>query len=210
MMATDVFIRLGTAFMLALAALPAMADAPAHPAWLGLADLRQPSASRVYPLDANPDPTPARLHYIPLAPPTTARIACCLRPGRAVAATEEEDALAPFELLADTEDRPLVRRTLARPPRSIGAPMIALAVAGPVPKVQAVSAHRLRLTWPGQARTWLLGHCASAEGLHVRLQPADGSTPPRAFYLPLGMDVEADCPDDMLTPPAVPAAPITR
>jgi hypothetical protein len=95
-------------------------------------------------------------------------------------------------------------------PRGMGAPMIALALAGPVPKVTAVSAHRLRLTWPGKAGAWRVEHCASSEGMHLRLQPEDGSAPPRAFYLPLGMDVEANCPADMLRPPAVPATPIAR
>ena len=198
--------RLGAALALGLASCAAMAEMP----WLGLADLNPASRSRVYPLQAKPAATPARLHYVPLAPPTAARIACCLRPGRAAAATEEDDALAPVELRSDAEDRPLVRRALARPPRSIGVPMLALAVAGPAPKVQAVSAQRLRLTWPGRTGAWLVGHCASAEGMHLRVQPEDGSAPPRAFYLPLGMEVEADCPADMLAPPAAPAAPVTR
>ena len=206
MTVTDLIARLGTALALALASWPATAATP----WLGLADLDPSSTSRVYPLNANPAATPARLHYVPLAPPAAARLACCLRPGRAVAATEEEDALAPFELRADAEDRPLIRRALARPPRRIGVPMLALAVPGRAPKVQAVSAHRLRLTWAGQAGAWLVGHCASAEGMHLRVQPEDGSAPPRAFYLPLGMEVEADCPVDMLTPQAGQATPITR
>jgi hypothetical protein len=95
MMATDGFIRLGTAFTLVLAALSATADAPARSLWLGLADLRQPSAARVYPLDARPAATPARLHYLPLAPPTAARIACCLPLGMAVEADCPADMLAP-------------------------------------------------------------------------------------------------------------------
>ena len=203
---THPIARLGAAIALVLAPWAAAAETP----WLGLANLAPSGASRVYPLEAKPAATPARLHYLPLAPPTAARLACCLRPGRAVAVTAEEDALAPVELLADTEDRPLVRRTLARPPRSVAVPMLALAMGDPAPKVRAVSAHRLRLSWPGQAAAWLVGHCASAEGMHLRVQPEDGSAPPRAFYLPLGMEVEADCPADMLRPPAVLAAPITR
>ena len=206
MNATAPLARLGTALALALASWAATAKTP----WLGLADLDRSRASYVYPLDATPAATPARLHYIPLEPSTAARIACCLRPGRSVAARAEEDALVPVELLADTEDRPLARRALARPPRNIGVPMLALAVAGPAPRVEAVSAHRLRLTWPGQPGAWLVGHCASAEGMHLRVLPEDGSAPPRAFYLPLGMEVEADCPADMLAPPAAPAAPLTR
>ena len=78
--------------------------------------------------------------------------------------------------------------------------MIALALAGPLPKVEAVSPQRLRLTWPGRT-AWRVEHCASTEGMHLRLQPEDGSAPARAFYLPLGMDVEADCPAHMVAPP---------
>ena len=209
--AIDGLIRLGTAFTLALATLSATAGTPGRMPWLGLAVLDPSGASRVYPLEANPAATPPRLHYVPLAPPTAARMACCLRPGNEVAATKDEDTLAPFELLADAEDRPLVRRALARPHRSVGVPMLALAVAGPVPKVEAVSAQRLRLTWPGRAGAWRVEHCASTEGMHLRLQPEDGSAPPRAFYLPLGMDVEADCPAHMLVPPqSTSAAPMLR
>jgi hypothetical protein len=210
MMVTDGFIRLWTALALVLATTATAANGGAadFPHWLGLADLRRPSAAaRVYPLQAQ-GPTPARLRYVPLAPPTAAQIACCLRPGRSAAAGE--DLSPPVELIADGEDRPLLGRALTRRPRNTGGPMIALALAGPVPKVEAVSPQRLRLTWPGRAGAWRIEHCASAEGMHLRVQPEDGSAPPRAFYLPLGMEVEADCPADMLTPPAVPAAPVTR
>ena len=206
MMATDGFVRLGIAFGLILATLSAAAGSGSQ--WLGLVDLRQPGAGRVYALNGLAK-TPATLHYVPLAPPAAARVACCLRPGRA-SAKAEEDTLPPVELVTGGEDRPLDGRALARPPRSTGGPMIALALAGPVPKVEAVSAQRLRLTWPGRAGAWRVEHCASTEGMHLRLQPEDGSAPPRAFYLPLGMEVEADCPADMLTPPAVPAASIAR
>lgn len=190
--------RFSAALALALATLPAAAHTPAP--WFGLADLRQTGAARVHALDGRAAATPARLHYLPLAPPADARIGCCLQPSRAAAAAA--DTLPPVELVADGQARPLEGRALARPPRSSGGPLIALALAGPAPKVQAVSAHRLRLTWPGRAGAWRVEHCASTEGMHLRVQPEDGSAPPRAFYLPLGMDVEADCPAHMLVPPS--------
>jgi hypothetical protein len=203
MTATNSIARLGTALALALAPLTAPfaapSDAAANIPWLGWADLRQPSAAaRVYPLQAQ-GVTPARLHFVPLAPPRAAHIACCLRPGRAGATGE--DLSPPVELVAGGEDRPLVGHTLARPPRHTGGPMIALALAGPVPKLAAISPQRLRLTWPGRAGAWRIEHCASTEGMRLRLQPEDGSAPPRAFYLPLGMDVEPDCPAHLLAPP---------
>lgn len=197
MTATASIARLGIALGLALATFATVAAAPARAHWLGLADLRRETAGLVYAFDATAA-TPAHLHYMPLAPPTAARTACCLRPGRSAAA--EEDLSPPIELIAGGEPRPLVGRALARPPRTRG-PMIALAIGGPVPKVEAVSPQRLRLTWPGRAGAWRIEHCASTEGMHLRLQPDDGSAPPRAFYLPLGMDVEADCPAHLLAPP---------
>ena len=198
MTGTDRIARLAAVLALVLATLPAAADAPAP--WFGLADLRQPAAARVYPLDGRAAATPARLQYLPLAPPADARIACCLRPARR--ATPAADTAPAVERLPADDSRPLDSRALARPPRSTGGPMIALALAGPAPKVEALSAHRLRLSWPGRVTPWRVDHCTSGEGLHLRVQPEDGSAPVRALYLPLGMDVEADCPAHMLVPPS--------
>src|SRR5688572_2733615 len=58
--------RFSAALALVLAAWPAAADTPAP--WFGLADLRQPGTARVYALQGRAEATPARLHYLPLAP----------------------------------------------------------------------------------------------------------------------------------------------
>lgn len=192
----------------------AMAASAAGTPWFALADLRQPRQAALLfaqPASTNDSaasalptaPAPASgtaLSYVPLAPADAApHAACCLQArGRAKPDTDSGAAL----LKADTEAPPLSRQA-ARLSRPIPGPAIAVALDRRHAIVESPAAQTLLIRWPGRAEQLLVQHCTSNEGLHVRITQQGGKpAPAQHFYLPLGMDVEASCPADMMAAPA--------
>lgn len=182
----------------------ASAAAPAATAtpWFALADLRQPRQAALLYAPRGPAPRTA-LSFIPLAPAEgKPQVACCVQVrGKAKPDTDSGAAL----LQADSEAPPLQRQA-ARLSKPVSGPVLALAIDGRRPVVDSTAAHTLLIHWPGRAEQLRVQHCVSAEGLHLRVTPVAAQGGPAApvqhFYLPLGMEVEADCPADMMVPPA--------
>lgn len=172
--------------------------------WFALADLRQ--ARQPVLLYATPGSAPkTALSFVPLAPAETKpSVLCCVQlRGRGKPDTDSGAAL----LQSDSEAPPLQRQAVrvSKPVSGpgISGPVIALAIAGRHAVVESTEAHTLLIRWPGRAEQLKVQHCASNEGMHLRVTPQGGqSAPVQHFYLPLGMDVEADCPRDMMLPPA--------
>lgn len=71
-----------------------------------------------------------------------------------------------------------------------------LAVQGK-PTVKHISSHRILLRWPDSRQQVRVDHCLAAEGLHVKIAENTGAgrwKPAAHYYLPLGADVQPDCP----------------
>jgi hypothetical protein len=183
----------------ATAASAATRASPGKTPWFALADLRQAKQSALLYAANSPSPR-AALSYVPLAPAEARpRVACCVHArGRARPDTDSGAAL----LQADTEAPPLQRQA-ARLSRPVSGPVIALAIDGRHASVDSTEPQTLLIRWQGRAEQLQVRHCASTEGMHVRVTQLGGrAVPVQQFYLPLGMEVEADCPADMLNPPA--------
>jgi hypothetical protein len=169
--------------------------------WYGLADLPQPGRTvQLYAPAAGS--APAALSFVQLAPlaGAPAVVRCCLRPqGRAHPADAARAAL----LGTDANPPPLLQQRGARAPAAWRGPALALAFAGRDAQVQTLSPQALRIRWPGRALQLEVRQCLSREGVHVRVTPQGGAPlPARHYYLALGMDVDPDCPPDMLAPTA--------
>lgn len=167
--------------------------------WYGLADLAPPGrVAQLYAPAAGA--APAALSFVQLAPPTgtPATVRCCLRPqGRVKRADEARASL----LGTDTMPPPTLQQRDARAPAAWQGPALALAFAGRGAQVQTLSAQALRIRWPGRALQLEVRQCLSREGVHVRVTPQGGAPlPARHYYVALGMDVDPDCPPDMLAP----------
>lgn len=189
------------ATLVALLAWSAAAAAAGVPG-LGIVDARHAAAQVV----VAPPPTPALLPFVRLSDPNARRVECCVRvqPGQIPAtitragAGGDADALPPLQaqparVLPASEAGPFVGLVL---PPSSGA------------RVLARTAHALTLQWfvagGEHAQRARVRHCLSSEGLHVWWRPLSSARAKPAswehVYLPLGMDVEADCPRAWLQP----------
>ena len=183
------------------AAAPAARAASAP--WFGLADLRQGQASVLW----SSAPAPGALSYVVLAPADDKpRLSCCLKPqGRAKPDTDSGTALL-------HTDAPALRRQALRRAQGATQPQVALAITGRHAQVDKLAPQTLLIRWAGRDQQLKVQSCTSSEGMHVRVTPQGAAAAPaQHFYLPLGMDVEADCPAEMLAPPArQPDSPIAR
>ncbi len=179
----------------------APAGADAAPPGYGLADLPRPGrAVQLYaPAAAS---APAALAFVQLAPLGTgpAAVRCCLRPqGRAQAADEARASL----LGTDDNPPPALQQRGARAPAGWRGPALALAFAGRDAQVDTLSPQALVIRWPGRALQLKVTQCLSREGVHVRVTPQGGAPlPERHYYVALGMDVDPDCPADIMNPAA--------
>ncbi|MFT3720554.1 hypothetical protein [Pseudorhodoferax sp.] len=163
------------------------APAAAGPAArVGLLDARQPGAAHLA-WNAAEAPAGARLRYLPLSPPGACKPLCCVQ---AVEPTDTQ-----IQRVGAREDRPL-RGWTARLSARAAPPLVGL-VFTRTPRVDYVNAQRVLLRWPGDSRPVRVDHCLSQEGLHVRLAergPSGRWREAAHYYLPLGMEVEANCP----------------
>ncbi len=186
-------------FIFALGCAAAHAAAPAPPsARVGIVDARMPDAARValpgmgpsaeaVPGNAAP---PHELRFLRLSPPAGQATECCIRPQAPV--DPQETSLLRYQG-ADAE--PAAERE-ARFTHLPGDGFVGLAVQGK-PTVKRASSHRLLLRWPDSRQQVRVDHCLAAEGLHVKIAESTGAgrwKPAAHYYLPLGADVQPDCP----------------
>lgn len=191
---------------LALASvLAAPAASTARLPGLGIVDARTPQVR----VRVDAVPASGLVPYLRLSDPDAHRVECCLRVlpdaqgGRQ--ADAPSDTLAGSLLRYDTgtagaDAAPVPTRPAQRLSAAEDSPFIGLVLppaAGA--RVLARSAHELRLQWFDTLRARpvraLVQHCLSREGLHIWWQRT-APTPSRRVhhYLPLGQEVEADCP----------------
>ncbi len=177
----------------------AHAAAPAPPsARVGIVDARMPDAARVA-LPGMGSPTeaasgnaapPHELRFLRLSPPQGKTTECCIRPQAPV---DPQDASLLRYQGADAE--PAAGRG-ARFTHAPGDGFVGLAMQGK-PTIKRTSSHRILLRWPDSMQQVRVDHCLAAEGLHVRIAESTGAgrwKPAAHYYLPLGADVQPDCP----------------
>lgn len=176
-------------------AAPLPAAAGTAPPWLGLVDARHPDQPAVlYALPGGEQAAPPKSLPFVRLDGATPRIECCLRAGAVRAAP----AGAAAQLRqADGGSRPLEARTARTPKSRHGAVLLAVA-GGAGLQVERPSPQTLLLRRPGETTPLAVRHCVSGDGLQLRWTLPGGQ--PQQAWLPLGMDVEADCPPEMLAP----------
>lgn len=194
-------LAMAVAMALAAACLGAQAAAPPMP-WVGLVDQRR--ADQPAQLFSVPGSRrPASVAYLQLSPATTPpRIRCCLQPAGPARAADEAVA----SLIAAAGEAATLQQQPARLATRRREPAVLLAFDGRGARIESPAPQTLLVRWPGRAQQLQVQQCVSQEGLHVRvsIRAEPGSAPAapvRHFYLPLGMDVDPDCPREMLAPP---------
>lgn len=185
--------------ILAIGCAAVHAAAPAPPsARVGIVDARMPDAARVAlpgmesPAEAGPgNPAPPHeLRFLRLSPPAGQATECCIRPQAPV--DPQKARLLRYQG-ADTEPAAEREARFTQPP---GDGFVGLAVQGK-PTVKHISSHRILLRWPDSRQQVRVDHCLAAEGLHVKIAKNTGAgrwKPAAHYYLPLGADVQPDCP----------------
>lgn len=161
---------------------------------VGLIDARRPDG--VASLVTSAGAPSGKWRFLRLSASSATPIECCMEAG----GTAESSAL---QLSGDDVVATVAQAATFEPALKQG--FIGLAVRGDF-RVRVVSAHRVMLSWPNQARRLRVDHCLSAEGLHVLLRSGrDGKfvDSPVHYYVPLGMDVTPDCAPSLLTDRAV-------
>ncbi len=164
---------------------------------VGVVDARMPDAAHIALDEATGSGTPPgdgaplpELHFLRLSPPPGKAAECCIRP------------LAPIPpqqagiLRYDGEDAQPASESEARFTKAPGDGFVGLALDGK-PSVKRISSHRLLLRWPDSKAPLRVDHCLSAEGLHVKISESTGAgrwKPAGHYYIPLGADVQANCP----------------
>jgi hypothetical protein len=61
-----------------------------------------------------------------------------------------------------------------------------------------VSPNEIQIAWPDAKRTVVAYHCLSREGLHVRVLDTASNSEVVRYYVPLGVDTEPDCSDELM------------
>ncbi|MDA8521771.1 hypothetical protein [Acidovorax sp. NCPPB 4044] len=131
-----------------------------------------------------------KIALLGLSPPAGKATECCIRPLAPVDGPEA--ALLRYE---GPEAKPAAERE-ARFTHPPGDGFVGLSIEGR-PAVKRASPQRILLRWPDRKTQVRVDHCLSTEGLHVKIAestPAGGWKPAAHYYLPLGADVQADCP----------------
>jgi hypothetical protein len=166
----------------------ATAQASASPPPISLLDARKPQAA----IAASGDSMAAmgQQHYFRLAPEASQAPECCVTTGQPA----ESDILR-YQGQKGTEAvAAAARAALFMPPVTEGFIGLQLAEGA---RVRVLGPQRLLVWWPDRPGLTRVDHCLSREGLHVRWreQAANGRlASAQHYYLPLGMDVEPDCP----------------
>lgn len=151
---------------------------------IGLIDARHPdgAASLVTPAQA-PSGT---WRFLRLQTSLPTPIECCMQAG-------DEAESSVLQLSGEEIVETVAHAATFHPALKQG--FIGLAVRGDA-RVRVVSANRVMLSWPNQARRMQVDHCLSEEGLHVLLRSGRGgklTEPPLHFYVPLEAAVTPNC-----------------
>lgn len=170
---------------------------------VGLVDARQPDAPAVV-VGLQAPPQPQLLPFLRLSDPQARAVECCLR-------VQPQPADGGFLRYGEGRDRQATQPLPGLAAQRLGSqavPFVGL-VLPPSVGVQVLrrSARQVDLGWTdpvsGRAVRWQVRHCLSTEGLHLWwAEPgATGRAGARHHdYLPLGMEVEPDCPAAWLKP----------
>jgi hypothetical protein len=153
---------------------------------VGLIDARLPSAAVAI------GETPAagtKLRFFRLSSTTRRGVECCVKVGNAAATTE----LLLYQG-SETLAAPASAATVSSP---VDEGFIGLALMGQGVRVRRLSEQKLSVSWSHLPGKVVVEHCLSQEGIHVRLSETSHPDEPVHYYLPLGMDVEANCPASM-------------
>lgn len=151
---------------------------------VGLIDARRPEG--VASLVTSARAPSGKWRFLRLSVSAAMPVECCIEAGGTAASSV-------LQLSGDEVVATVAQAATFEPALKQG--FIGLAVRGDI-RVRVVSAHRVVLSWPNQARRLRVDHCLSAEGLHVLLRGGRHGRfpgPTLHYYVPLGMDVTADC-----------------
>jgi hypothetical protein len=156
---------------------------------VGVADARQAgTAAQLYFSRGVPGP---RLSYFRLSDPSATTAQCCLSTqGRPV-----PDLDVPNLTAAEQQETMRIAAVLDH---DAAASFIGVAFDGTGATAQRLSPHQVRIKWAGQKLALDVFHCVSSEGMHVRVAEIGAGGELAHYYVPLGLDVEADCTPDLM------------
>ena len=136
--------------------------------------------------------TASPMRFLRLSPPLSTALECCVRVTRPVAPSRDLRAH-----VAETESRaPRFATARLTQPRPV--PFIGVGVPFTVSKFVRENAHSFLLKRTDGLPDLRVQHCVTGETFHLRVTDTASSQERRRYALPLGMDVEADCTEQIM------------
>jgi hypothetical protein len=136
----------------------------------------------------------ASLNYLRLSPPLSETFECCVR----ISGTQLPSRdIRVYTTRQSSKGKYVTARATKRGELSF----IGLGIAGKAPLVTRENNNTLLLKWADGKNQSRVYHCVSTETVHMRAVDVATSKEQLRYSLPLGMDVEVDCNEDIM--PAV-------
>ena len=138
------------------------------------------------------------IRFMRLSPPISEGLKCCARVNRAPSLLSPHTTDVEVISTIAQKDAATHFTTVRLPKGQHPEPLVGIGFTQAVSKVLRENDHALLVKRPGGKGDLRVQHCLTSEAFTMRVVDVASSKERRRYYLPLGMDVEADCTEEIM------------